>query len=356
MAPDYDGVLPVNTPTPSPSDPLLGQVIVGRYRVVGVIGHGGMCSVYRAEDRERQRPIALKVLPRDRAATPDMAARFKREAMVGKRIADPHVVAVVDSGSLEDGSLYLAMELLEGRSLAELLQEGRLPVRRAVDIARQMLSGLETAHALGIVHRDIKPGNVVLARSGRKDDVKLIDFGIATNDRAAIKLTVAGVAFGTPEYISPEMAMGVPVDERADLYSVSVVLFQMVTGQLPFSAEDPKALLRAHVHDPPPRPRAVAPELPAALEEVILRALAKTPEERFPSASAMRSALEGVLLPRPTRRRRRWVWLGLVLAATVAVAAAWWSRDRSPPKPETSSPAQPQPRSKHHAVPPHRTR
>jgi serine/threonine-protein kinase len=343
----------MNTPTPLSNDPILGKVIAGRYRVVGLIGDGGMCSVYRAEDRERQTPIALKVLPRDRAAEPDMAARFRREAMLGKRIAHPHVVGITDSGSLEDGSLYLAMELLEGRSLADLLEDGRLPARRAVDIAQQMLSALESAHALGIVHRDIKPGNVVLVKSGKKDHVKLIDFGIATNDRAAIKLTVAGTAFGTPEYISPEMAMGVPVDARADLYSVGVVLFQMVTGQLPFSAQDTKALLRAHVQEPPPQPRAVAPEaqLPAALEEIILRALAKLPEERFSSASAMRQALEGLALPQPTHRRHPWVWLGLVVAAGIAIAAVWWHRDRPPPTTPVQTPVQPAPKNKHHASP-----
>jgi len=217
------------TPTSISHSPL-GSVILGRYRIVELLGDGGMCSVYRAEDRERKEPVAIKVLAPDGAARPDLAARFRREAMIGKRIVDPHVVRVHDSGSLEDGSLYLGMELVDGESLAGMVERGRLPLGRAVEIAGQMLSGLEAAHALGIVHRDIKPGNVLVTRSRGKDVVKLIDFGIASNDRAAFKLTVAGV--GTPEYVSPEMAMGVPVDERADLYSVGVALFQMVTGRL----------------------------------------------------------------------------------------------------------------------------
>jgi serine/threonine-protein kinase len=336
---------------------MVGKVLAGRYRVVALLGEGGICSVYRAEDRKHERPIALKVMPRERAVVPDMAARFQREALVGKRLVDPHVVRILDSGSLEDGSLYLAMDLLDGRSLAESLEDGRIPLRRAVDIARQMLQGLEAAHALGIVHRDIKPANVILVPSGRRDDVKLIDFGLASNDRAAIKLTAAGVAFGTPEYVSPEMALGLPVDARADLYSVGVVLFQMVTGQLPFSARDTVGLLRAHIDQPPPRPRAVAneAELPASLEAVILRALAKVPEERFSSASAMRQALDEIPLSPPKRGRPRWLWLGLVLAAGAA-GVAWWARDRPLPRPAAPSRAEPVPKNKHHPVPPRRSR
>jgi serine/threonine-protein kinase len=324
---------------------MLGKLIGGRYRIVGLLGEGGLCFVYRAEDRERHTPVALKMLPAERAAQADMAARFRREATIGSRLSNPHVVGVTDSGSLEDGTLYLAMELLDGRTLAEILEGGRLPLGRAVEIAKQMLSGLEEAHALGIVHRDIKPGNVIVVRSGHKDHVKLIDFGIALNDRAAIKLTVAGVAFGTPEYISPEMALGVTVDARADLYSVGVVLFQMVTGQLPFSAHDAKALLRAHVDKPPPRPRTVAPQadVPAALEEIILRALGKLPEERHPSAAVMREALASVAL-RPNRGRRRWVWLALVLAAGLAIAAAWLIRVPPSPSSTAANPAQPRPK------------
>jgi serine/threonine-protein kinase len=344
----------MSTPTPSPSDAMLGKIVEGRYRVVELIGSGGVCSVYRAEDRDRKTSVALKLLPNERAAQPELAARFRREAMVGKRIAHPHVAAVSESGSLDDGSLYLTMELLDGRSLAEILQKGRLPLDRALAIAKQMLSGLEGAHALGFVHRDIKPENVVVVRVGKEERVKLIDFGIAANDRAAIKLTVAGTAFGTPEYISPEMAMGVPVDARADLYSVAVVLFHMVTGRLPFAAKDLRALLRAHVDSPPPRPSAVAPEakVPAALEQVILRALAKLPEERYESAAEMREALASVDLPRPARRRGPWMWLALIVLFGIAIAVAWETLDRGPePKPAHSSP---QP--KHHAPTPRHPR
>jgi serine/threonine protein kinase len=314
---------------------MLGTVIAGRYRVVELIADGGMCSVYRAEDRERQRPIALKVLPSERATQPDLAARFRREAVVGKHLVDPHVASVLDSGSLDDGSMYLAMELLDGQTLDDAIADGPLAVHRAIDIARQMLSALETAHALGFIHRDIKPANVLLVRSRKRDEVKLIDFGIATNDRAAIKLTVAGVAFGTPEYISPEMAMGIPVDARADLYSVGVVLFQMVTGQLPFSASDTKALLHAHVSTPPPRPGSLlrGSQLPAALEDVIVRALEKVPEARFESASAMRRALDQVAVSPPKSGGRRGLWLCLALLAFLAAAAFWWNRDHRPAKP-----------------------
>jgi serine/threonine-protein kinase len=281
------------------------------------------------------------------------------------------VVAVTDSGSLDDGSLYLAMELLDGRSLEEILEKGPLPLRRAIEIGKQILSGLEAAHALGFVHRDVKPGNVIITRSGGMDTVKLIDFGIASNDRAAIKLTVMGVAFGTPEYISPEMALGVPVDARADLYSVGVVLFEMVTGRLPFAAKDVSVLLREHVGAPPPRPSSVAPKagVPPALEEVIHRALAKIPEERYSSAKAMREALAGVSPEQPARRRRNWKWLALPLTIGLFVAAAFSIRGRSPSKPTppgavqpapskptAPSPAPPPARSKRHPTPSHRAR
>jgi serine/threonine-protein kinase len=263
---------------------------------------------------------------------PQIAARFQREVVTCKRIRHPNVVGISDTGTLTDGAQYLVMELLEGCDLAKVLADGPLPVARALTLTRQILLGLEAAHARGIAHRDIKPENIVLVQERGQETVKLVDFGIASNDRAAFKLTVAGIGFGTPEYISPEMAMGLPADARADLYSVGVVLFQMVTGRLPFPAHEVNQLLRAHIQKAPPSPRAIAPEarIPVELEAVILRAMAKLPEERFQSSAAMRQALEAVPLSRSSRRRGP-LWLVLVLLAGFSLLGAWWWGDCTTP-------------------------
>jgi eukaryotic-like serine/threonine-protein kinase len=291
---------------------LLHSTVENRYKVLGVLGQGGMCTVYRAEDTKRGLQVALKVLPAERAADGEMAARFQREAAAGKRIGHPNVVSISDSGTLPDGSLYLVMELLDGAPLDELLEKGPLPVAQAVSIARQILWGLGAAHQLGMTHRDVKPENVILVGG----TVKLVDFGIASNDRAAFKLTAVGLAFGTPEYISPEMAMGLAVDPRADLYSVGIVLYEMVSGKRPFEG-DQKALLLAHIDKKPPPPPGVPPKLSA----FILRALEKLPEKRFSSAEAMIDALDDAV-----PKSRPW-WLFFLLL-TVLAGLIWFFRMR----------------------------
>jgi serine/threonine protein kinase len=301
-------------------DPLPGSLIVGRYRIETLIGQGGMCAVYRARQLVHDRPVAIKILPAAKAAHPELARRFQREVTTAQRLAHPNVVAISDSGALPDGALFLVMELLVGRSLAQLLEEGPLPPGRALAITRQILAGLGEAHRVGIFHRDVKPGNVMLVDVDGVETVKLFDFGIAANERAAEKLTVAGTAFGTPQYISPEMARGQRVDARADLYSLGVILFEMVTGRLPFESDDEMALLRAHISQRPPSPRALRPELPPRLDALILRALHKDPDARFPSAEAMAAALDE--LTGPPRRARASVALAVALA--LAVGAAWW--------------------------------
>ncbi|HUR93760.1 MAG TPA: serine/threonine-protein kinase [Gemmatimonadales bacterium] len=326
-------------------DPLVGQVLDRRYRLVSLLGQGGMCAVYRAEDSAGRGPVAIKILPAERAAQSELAARFKREAATGRRVLHPNVVSISDNGALADGALYLVMELLDGRPLSAILDEGRLPVPRAIGLTRQLLSALEAAHALGIAHRDIKPDNLLVVERDGHEVVKLVDFGLATNDRAAIKLTTVGSAFGTPEYISPEMAMGLAVDPRADLYSAGVVLFQMVTGRLPFVMRETKALLHAHVYDPPPSPSSLVPQarISPALEAIILRALKKLPDERFQSAADMRIALDAVA-PAGAAPTRWPIWLGLAAAALLALAAAWWWTQRPTPPA-----APPRPPAKHRA-------
>ena len=244
-----------------PRRDLVGKLVANRYLVGDVLGAGGLCTVYRAEDLRKQVDVALKVLPADKAQIKEYAARFQREVTTSKRIDHPNVATVNDSGELPGGGLFLVMELLKGTLLSNVEHEGgRLPVARALVIARQMLVGLGRAHELGVVHRDVKPHNVMLIDVGGLETVKLFDFGIASNERAAIKLTVPGTAFGTPEYIAPEQAMGLDVDARADLYAVGVVLFEMLCGRLPFQCKDDIAFLKAHIKEPPPAPSRTAPD------------------------------------------------------------------------------------------------
>ncbi|HEX6838695.1 MAG TPA: serine/threonine-protein kinase, partial [Polyangia bacterium] len=315
-------------------------LVANRYLVGDVLGAGGLCTVYRAEDLRKQTEVALKVLPADKAAVKEFAARFQREVTTSKRIDHPNVAAVSDSGELPDGGLFLVMELLKGTLLSNVLEDGaKLPLPRALVIARQMLVGLGRAHELGVVHRDVKPTNVMLIDVGGLETVKLFDFGIASNERAAIKLTVPGTAFGTPEYIAPEQAMGQDVDARADLYGVGVVLFEMACGRLPFVCKDDIAFLRAHIKEPAPKPSSVAPDakIPAAVDALVLRALDKDPDKRFKDAAAMIAAIDGAAGHRPLEaggsRRLLWVALllvalavGLVLAARFGVAADWFKR------------------------------
>lgn len=323
-----------------PRRDLIGKLIANRYLVGDVLGAGGLCTVYRAEDLRKQTDVALKVLPADKASIKEFAARFQREVTTAKRIDHPNVATVSDSGELPGGGLFLVMELLKGTLLSNVLEDGaRLPLPRALVIARQMLVGLGRAHELGVVHRDVKPHNVMLIDVGGLETVKLFDFGIASNERAAIKLTVPGTAFGTPEYIAPEQAMGQDVDARADLYGVGVVLFEMLCGRLPFVCKDDVAFLRAHIKEAPPKPSSVAPDakIPAAVDALVLRALDKDPHKRFKDAAEMIAAIDGAAGHRPLEAQggRRLVWValllvvlaaGLVLAARFGGAADWFKR------------------------------
>ena len=321
-----------------PRRDLVGKLVANRYLVADVLGAGGLCTVYRAEDLRKQTEVALKVLPADKAAVKEFAARFQREVTTSKRIDHPNVAAVSDSGELPGGGLFLVMELLKGTLLSNVLADGaKIPLARALVIARQMLVGLGRAHELGVVHRDVKPHNVMLIKVGGLETVKLFDFGIASNERAAIKLTVPGTAFGTPEYIAPEQAMGQDVDARADLYGVAVVLFEMLCGRLPFVCKDDVAFLRAHIKDPPPKPSSVAPDakIPPAVDQIVLRALDKDPQKRFKDAAEMIAAIDAAGGHRPLEGRGngRLVWValllvviaaGLLIAARLGVRALPW--------------------------------
>ncbi len=311
-----------------PRRDLVGKLVANRYIVAEVLGAGGLCTVYRGEDLRKQTEVAIKVLPADKAQVKEFAARFGREVTTAKRIDHPNVAAISDSGELPDGGLFLVMELLRGTLLSNALAEGRLPPARALIIARQMLVGLGRAHELGVVHRDVKPHNVMLIDVGGLETVKLFDFGIASNERAAMKLTAPGTAFGTPEYIAPEQAMGQKVDARADLYGVGVVLFEMLCGRLPFVCKDDIAYLRAHIKEPPPKPSSVTPDahLSSAVDSLVVRALDKDPDKRFADANEMIAAIDRAAGHKPlegSKRGRLWlIALALILLAIALVIGA----------------------------------
>jgi len=293
---------------------VLGRTLPGGYRVTHLVGVGGMGRVYCAEQVALGRTVAVKVVHPHLADDELTAARFLIEARTASRLSHPNTVAIFDFGRTEQGQPYIVMEYLRGRDLARVAaDEGPLPLRRVTDVLRQTLAALEEAHALGIVHRDLKPDNVVLEplRSGL-DFVKVVDFGLAkvldeTPSSAGGALTRPGLVCGTPEYMSPEQGRGDALDGRADLYSVGVLLFELLTGRVPFTGDSSTKTLLLHINEPVPDPRNVAPErsIPAALAEVALRALGKAREERFQDARDFAAALEAALLSVEGRTSQR---------------------------------------------------
>jgi serine/threonine protein kinase len=278
---------------------LPGKTIVERYRVDEALGVGGMGAVFRGRHLGLKRDVAIKVLHPDLTRDPEISKRFDREAHSASRLDHPNCLRVTDVGSTEDGVKFMVMDLLSGGELADRLGEP-LSAERAVLMVLQILRGLEHAHEHGVVHRDVKPENIFITRDhDGREVLKLVDFGIAklagggagagTNDT---RMTKAGLIFGTPAYMSPEQAMGMDSDERADLYAVGVILYEMLVGTPPFESDDPVKLVRMQVsRDPPPLPDSVAP----VLAGVVMKLLAKDREERFQSAAEAREALELVL-------------------------------------------------------------
>jgi serine/threonine-protein kinase len=288
-------------------DPLLERTLPGGYRVTHLVGVGGMGRVYCAEQVALGRTVAVKVVHPHLAHDELASSRFLNEARTASRLSHPNSVAIFDFGRTEEGQPYIVMEYLRGRDLGRVVEaEGPLSYRRIVDVLGQTLGALAEAHALGIVHRDLKPDNIVLEprRSGI-DFVKVVDFGLAKlleddprTGSGKRKLTRPGLVCGTPEYMSPEQGRGDPLDGRADLYSVGIVLFELLAGRVPFVADTATKTLLMHLSDPPPDPRSVAParDIPAALATVTLHALAKEPGNRFQDAHAFAKALEAALL------------------------------------------------------------
>jgi eukaryotic-like serine/threonine-protein kinase len=266
-----------------------GQVVGGRFRIDAQIGKGAMAHVYRALDLSTSMYVAVKILRASLEDDPSAVQRFAREAEVQEQIRHHNVAALLEVGLTDEGHPFLALELLRGKTLRGVLrEEHRIDVRRAVSYAWQALQGLSAVHSLGVLHRDLKPANLMLEPSrGPFDRVVLIDFGFATFEGSA-RLTHHGTVVGSLSYIAPERLRGDPIDHRSDLYSIGVILHEMVAGQPPFTAADDLGLIELHLHRPPPP---LGPEVPRELDEIVARALAKDPHERDHDADAMAGAL-----------------------------------------------------------------
>ncbi len=268
----------------SPSAGLIGLILGERYRLLSRIGEGGMGTVFLAEHVTLGKQVAVKVLRAEYSRDDELVRRFEHEARAASRIGHENVVDVVDFGRTPGGSLFFVMEALEGESLARLIhREGALPVDRALRILAQICQALGAAHACGVVHRDLKPENVILVRRDDGADlVKVLDFGISKTHGVPEggRITRAGSIIGTPEYMSPEQAMGGPVDHRCDVYAFGVLAYEMLTGTLPFQGDSPLATLLKHQGEPPMPPSRLRPDLPAEAEAMVLRARVKRPEGR----------------------------------------------------------------------------
>jgi serine/threonine protein kinase len=266
----------------------------GRYQLRDLLGEGGMASVHLAYDSVLDRQVAVKTLHTELGREQAFRERFRREAQAVAKLTHTNIVSVFDTGEDDLGGMttpYIVMEYVEGRPLGSVLdedvrQQGAMPADKALKITADVLAALEISHEMGLVHRDIKPGNVMMTKRGV---VKVMDFGIARAMQSGVtSMTQTGMVVGTPQYLSPEQALGRGVDARSDLYSVGIMLFQLVTGRLPFDADSPLAIAYAHVQEEPVAPSSVNRALPPAVDALVARALKKNPNERFPSAEAMR--------------------------------------------------------------------
>lgn len=277
---------------------LVGRVFFGEYTITKKLGEGGMGAVYLARQNAIDQNVALKVLHAKAAESDEIVQRFHREAKVISMLSHPNIVRVFIFGRTEDDLLYLVMEYVQGRELRHRLEEtGALEELLAIKIMKQTCSALAEAHDLGIIHRDLKPDNILLTEfRGEKNFVKILDFGIAKlkhpDGQPDQKLTQAGIVYGTPEYLSPEQAQALDLDHRTDIYSLGCILYELITGRVPFTDKNPVQILTKHVFEEPPKPSEVAPgKVAPTMEKIIMKAIAKDPEDRFADAMAMFEAL-----------------------------------------------------------------
>ena len=268
--------------------PQPGDLIADRYELEELVGTGGMSSVFRARDLQLEREVAIKILHEHYAQDPEYLERFRREARAVARLSHPNIVTVIDRGD-DEGRQYIVFEHVEGENLKELvLRSGRLPVRRALELALHIADGLSFAHEHGLVHRDVKPQNVLLSSEG---EVKVTDFGIARSLHVEQGVTQTGTVLGTGEYLAPEQASGKPVSPATDVYSLGVVLWELLAGDVPFVGENFVAVALRHVNEPPPHLRERRPDVSPRLDAAVQRALAKDPAQRFPSMAAFADEL-----------------------------------------------------------------
>ena len=317
------------------SDSLIDTLFDGRYRIQRKLGAGGMADVYLAEDQELGRRVAIKILNGRHANDDQFIERFRREAKNAAALNHPNIVSIYDRGEAED-TYYIAMEFLDGRTLKELVvSRGAAPINVAIEYARQILSALRFAHRHGIVHRDIKPHNVLVDAEGR---VKVTDFGIARAGTS--QMTETGSIVGTAQYLSPEQARGGEVDPRSDLYSLGVVLYELLTGKTPFDGETPVEIAMKHLSNAPKPPSKLRPDVTPELDKVVLRALAKNPDDRYQSADEMEADLERVARGAPVSAATA---ATQVLPAAAAVAADPTSATMIAPPPSAPARAVPPP-------------
>lgn len=298
---DHQSVSKAPTSKAGASDSMLGKVIAGRYRLESRLGEGGMGIVYRARHVLIERVVALKLIRPDLRGETHLRAWMLREARAANRVDHAHIIDIHDIGETDEGDLYLVMEYLLGTALSSELARGPLAIARSVDILEQMCAGLARAHDLGVVHRDLKSDNILLTlRGGRKDFVKILDFGLAALARDA-RLAPKGAVFGTPEYMSPEQARGEDAGPLSDLYALGVLFFEMLTGKLPFRSGDRETLLEMQRSAPPPKPRSLQPDVHPKAEGIALRLLEKDPRKRFQDAHHLQEELKALQRTLPSQ-------------------------------------------------------
>jgi serine/threonine protein kinase len=333
-----------------------GDLFHGRFEIQATLGQGGMGVVYRARDRSLDEVVAIKVLRPDFARDPLMAQRFKSEIRLARRVRHRNVCGIHDFGEV-DGLLYISMEFVDGVDLKRIVrQQGALPLDRACDVILQVAAGLQAVHDAGIIHRDLKTPNIMLEPNGT---ARLMDFGIAKKEDSEGGMTVTGQVVGTPEYMSPEQAQGYRIDSRTDVYSLGVVAYEVLTGHVPFRGDTPISTILKHIHEPPPLDGPPAERIPPALRGVLRRALAKSPDDRYPSAGALAEAIRDARRPSrrqhplstealeattlvgtrgPRRGRRRWIGLLAAAAAVLGIAVFWAVQSGQAPTPTVPLP------------------